>query len=171
MISHISKMIEAGIILRFLPILSPDKIVRSTSALIYLHVEMPVIDSFAGKMSKLEQVRSIFHLTGEANILIRLFLPESRDLEGFIRSELTDTEGVKIVSSQIITQTVKDEPGAVLGEDFSVKLKCDYCGSEITSDAIVINVEQGKRFLCCTSCVQLYKSKYIEKKPVAQPFS
>ena len=132
---------------------------------------MSVVDSFAGRMSKLDEVRSIFHLTGEANILLRVFLPESKDLESFIRKYLTGTEGIKIVSSQMITRTVKDEPGAVVTEDFAVKLNCDYCGREITSDAIVINVEQGKRFLCCTSCVQLYRSKYLERKPVEQPFA
>lgn len=169
--SHISKMVEAGIILRFLPILSTDKIAHSTSAMLLLHVELPIMESFSQKLAKLNEVRGIFHITGEANLFLRLFLPESKNLEGFINNYIAGNDGVRIVSSQIITQTVKDEPGAILAEDFAVNLKCDYCGREIASNAIVINVEQGKRFLCCTSCVQLYKSKYIERKPVVQPFS
>lgn len=164
--SHVSKMIEAGIILKFLPILNTENVLRSTSAILLLHVELPARESFTQKLAKLDDVRSIFHMTGEANLFVRLFLPESRDLEGFINSNIANNDGVRIVSSQIITHTVKDEPGAVVTEHFSVKIKCDYCGREIlTSNAIIINVEgSGKRFLCCTSCEQLYRAKYLEKK-------
>ena len=170
--SHISKMTEAGIILGFVPVLQTDKVCRSTSALLVLHVELPVIEAFSDKLSKLEEVRSIFHITGQGNLFVRLFLPESNDLEKFISKNIAGTEGVRIVSSQMITQTVKDEPGALLSEEFSVNLKCDYCGREIlTANAIVMNVEGGKRFLCCTSCEQLYRAKYVEKKPVGQPFA
>lgn len=171
--SHISKMIEAGVILKFIPILNTENVIRSTSAVLLLHVELPALESFAQKLSKLDDVRSIFHMTGETNLFVKLFLPESRDLEGFINANIAHNEGVRVISSQIITHTVKDEPGAVLTDQFSVKIKCDYCGREIlTSNAIVINVEgSGKRFVCCPSCEQLYRAKYLEKKTPAPPFT
>ncbi len=169
---HIKKMTEAGIILGYMPIVNTDKICHSTSALLQLHVELTGMDSFLLKLSKLIEVRSLFRITGESNILIRLFLHESKDLESFISANIAGNEGVRIVSSQIITQTVKDDPGAIIEENFSFKLECDYCKREIlTTDAIIINVGESKRFLCCTSCEQLYRSKYLAKKPLAQTFS
>ncbi len=169
---HIQKMTEAGIILGYLPILNIDKILHSTSALLQLHVELEGMDSFLKKLAKLNEVRSVLRVTGEANILLRIFLPESKDLESFITANIAGNNGVRILSSQIITQTIKEEPGAIIDENFSIKLKCDYCDREIlTTDAIIINVEEGKRFLCCTSCEQLYRSKYLTKKPITQTFA
>jgi DNA-binding Lrp family transcriptional regulator len=169
---HIRKMTDAGIILGYFPLLNTEKILRSTSALLQIHVELSEIDTFLERLTKLKEVRSVFRVTGEANVLVRVFLPESRELDDFVSKNIAGNSGVRIVSSQIITQTVKDEAGAILDQNFSVKINCDYCGREIlTTDAIVINVMDGKRFVCCPSCEELYRAKYLTRRPIQGVFS
>jgi len=163
--NHYRKLLESGIITRFTPILNPDKVEGGTSALIFLRVDLDHLTETVDRLCKMEQARNVFLTTGEANVVVRVVLPPSEPLELFMRSSVGGLGGVRVVSSEIITQTRKDESGALFREGMAVNLVCDYCGKEVTDEPLVLNVGQGKRFFCCSSCLSLYKAKYIEKRP------
>jgi len=76
-------------------------------------------------------------------------------------------EGIRVISIEMIIQTKKDEQGANFEEGMAVSLSCDYCGKEIAGEPVVLNVNGGKRYMCCTSCLSLYKAKYIDRRQPA----
>ncbi len=162
--SHVKKLVELGVITRFAPVLSIDKVERGTSALIFLRIELNKITPAIEKLRALEEIRNIFVTSGEANIAVRVVLPRGEQLNQFMESYLGPLEGTKVISSQMIIETKKDEQGVTFSEGMAVVLSCDYCGKEIAGDPVVLNVEGGKRYMCCTSCLSLYKAKYIDKK-------
>jgi len=162
--SHVKKLVELGVITRFAPVLSIDKVERGTSALIFLRIELNKITPAIEKLRALEEIRNIFVTSGEANIVVRVVLPRGEQLNQFMESYLGPLEGTKVISSQMIIETKKDEQGVTFSEGMAVVLSCDYCGKEIAGDPVVLNVEGGKRYMCCTSCLSLYKAKYIDKK-------
>jgi len=162
--SHVSKLVSSGIISRFAPVLSVDKVERGTSALIFLRVELTKIRDTVNRLHELEEVRNIFQTSGEANVVIRIALSGGQKLDDFMQSALGTMEGVRVISSEVITQTRKDEQGIVFKEGIAVSLSCDYCGKEIAGEPVVLNVDGGKRYMCCTSCLSLYKAKYVDRK-------
>jgi Lrp/AsnC family transcriptional regulator for asnA, asnC and gidA len=162
--SHVSKLMGLGIISRFAPVLSIDKVERGTSALIFIRAELNKVSRIIDKLRELDEVRNIFVTSGEANIVIRVALPGEEHLNEFMESSLGTMEGIRVISSEMIIQTRKDEQGATFREGMAVSLSCDYCGKEITGEPVVLNVEGGRRYMCCTSCLSLYKAKYIDKR-------
>ena len=162
--SHVRKLVELGVITRFAPVLNADKVERGTSALIFLRIELNKITPAIEKLRALEEIRNIFVTSGEANIVVRVVLPRGEQLNEFMESYLGPLEGTKVISSQMIIETKKDEQGVTFSEGMAVVLSCDYCGKEIAGEPVVLNVEGGKRYMCCTSCLSLYKAKYIDKK-------
>lgn len=166
--SHVRKLIELGVISRFAPVISVDKVERGTSALIFLRTDLNKVATTIDGLRDLNEVRNIFVTSGEANIVIRVTLSGGRQLNDFMESSLGSLKGTRVVSSEMIIQTQKDEQGVTFGEGMAVNLSCDYCGKEITGEPVVLNVQGGKRYMCCTSCLSLYKAKYVDRK---QPVS
>jgi DNA-binding Lrp family transcriptional regulator len=162
--SHVHKLLGLGIISRFAPVLNIDKVERGTSALIFIRTELNKISRTIGKLRELDEVRNIFVTSGEANIVIRVALPSGGYLNEFMESSLGTIEGIKVISTEMIIQTQKDEQGAAFKEGMAVSLSCDYCGKEITGQPVVFNVDGGKRYMCCTSCLSLYKAKYTNRR-------
>jgi Lrp/AsnC family transcriptional regulator for asnA, asnC and gidA len=161
--SHVGKLINSGIIRKFAPVLSADKVSGGTSALIYLRVELNRINGTIDRLRELDEVRSIFVTSGQANLVIRLALPEGESLDGFMNLSLGTLKGIAVISSEMILQIRKDELGAAFRQGMAVTLSCDYCGREIAGEPVVLNVDGGKRFMCCTSCLSLYRAKYLER--------
>ncbi len=162
--SHVKKLIGLGIISRFAPVLSIDKMERGTSALIFLRTDLNKVSNVVERLSKLDEVRNIFVTSGEANMVIRVALPGGEQLNEFMESSLGSMAGTRVISSEMIIQTRKDEQGVTFREGMAVSLSCDYCGKEIAGEPVVLNVNGGKRYMCCTSCLSLYKAKYVERK-------
>lgn len=168
--SHVRKLVDSGIIVRFVPVLNADKVESATSVIISLRAELPNVNETIEKLRQLDEVRNIFLTTGEANIVIRVVLHQGETVDQFMESFLLPLGGVRIVASEIILQTKKDEQGATFREGMAVSLNCDYCGGKIAGQPLVLNVGEGKRFLCCTSCLTLYKAKYISRtRPDMKP--
>ena len=158
--SRVRRMIKSGIIRKITPILDIDKVERGVAALIMLKVPLSKVASVAASLAPLEEVRSIFVATGEANMIVRVVTHSIDRLQDFLDSTIAPLEGVSMVSSQVITRTLKDEQGVALFEEMSVSLVCDYCGGEVSGKPFTLNVGEGKRFFCCKTCLSSYKEEY-----------
>jgi hypothetical protein len=69
-------------------------------------------------------------------------------------------EGISSMSYQIITRTVKDSQSISIAEEMFLKLKCNFCDTEITKKPRKLEVDNQQRYFCCNSCLILYKQKY-----------
>ncbi len=158
--SRIKRLTQAGIIKKFTPVLDTNRVEGEMTALISLKIELPRLEATTAALSTLEEVRNVFVTTGDANLVIRVALPSNTALQDFLDSKISSMESTKLVSSQIITRTMKDEQGVSLIGDIAVSLICDTCGQEVKGETFTLNVGEGKRFFCCKSCLSLYKEKY-----------
>lgn len=158
--SRIKRLTQAGIIKKFTPVLDTNRVEGEITALISLRVELPKLDSAISSLSALDEVRNVFVTTGDANLVMRVALPTNNALQDFLGSKISSMDGAQLVSSQIITKTMKDEQGIAFTGEIAVSLVCDTCGQEVKGEPFVLNVGEGKRFFCCKSCLSIYKEKY-----------
>ena len=164
--SRVRRMTESGVIKKIAPILDIDKVERGVSALLMLKAELTKVDTVLERLAPLEEVRSVFLSTGQANVIVRVATSSNEALQNFIKEKLASL-GVDLVSSEVIMRTVKDEQGVALYGEMAVALVCDFCGGEISGKPFTLNVEEGKRFFCCKTCLGSYKEKYGSHKGVS----
>ncbi len=157
--SRVRKMTESGIIKKIAPILDIDKVEKGVAALLMLKVELAKVNSIVEKLVPLDEVRSIFLSTGQANLIVRVATSSNESFQDFLNERVASL-GVDVVSSEVITRTAKDEQGVALYGEMAVALVCDYCGGEISGKPFTLNVGEGKRFFCCKTCLSSYKEKY-----------
>jgi DNA-binding Lrp family transcriptional regulator len=158
--NRLRRMLDSGLIRKISPVLDIDKIDRGIAALMDLRVDLNKIGSAAATLTPLEEVRNVFLSTGEANMIVRVVTRSSESLQDFIDSVIAPLDGVHLLSSQMLTRTMKDEQGSPIFEEMSVTLKCDYCSGEVSGRPFILDSENGKRFFCCKTCLGNYKTKY-----------
>ena len=161
--SRVKKMTESGVIKKIAPILDIDKVEKGVAVLLMLKVELGKVNSTLEKLTPLDEVRSIFLSTGAANIVVRAATSSNEAFQRFLEERVAPL-GADVVSSEVITRTVKDEQGVALYGEMAVALVCDYCGGEISGKPFALNVGEGKRFFCCKTCLGSYKEKYGSHK-------
>jgi len=158
--TRIRRMYETGLIKKIVPIFDPDKSTSGLTAIITFQVNDNLLQDIATKLSQLEEVRSVFLITGESNMMIRVFLSDAKDLQNFISYRSKEFGEIKVVSSKIVTNTIKDEQGIIINSNLGISLSCDYCKADIVGKAIMLRVGQGERYFCCKICRATYNEKY-----------
>jgi Lrp/AsnC family leucine-responsive transcriptional regulator len=157
---RIRRMFETGFIRKISPIFDSDKITDKLIALVTFRVNDADLQQVASKFSDLHEVRSVFLITGESNLIIRVVVNDSRELQDFISYRSREFGNMQVVSSQIITKSLKDEQGVVISDDLGIELTCDYCKGDVAGKTFKLKVGQGERYFCCKICLASYKDKY-----------
>jgi DNA-binding Lrp family transcriptional regulator len=163
--ARFSRMKGLGIIKSIQPVFDIEKIDSQMSALIFIKTNLSQSNNIANKLASIPQVRGVYKLTGEYNIIIKVRMAQHPEyLEEFIRTKIANIEGIKSASYQMITKTIKDDQSIpVMKEGIFLKIKCDYCDNDIFKDTKILRVGKYERYFCCNSCLTLYKQKYKTK--------
>ena len=163
--ARFSRMKGLGIIKNIQPIFDIEKIDGQMSALVFVKTNLSQSSDIANKLTSIPQVRGVYKMTGEHNIIIKVIMTHHPEyLEEFIKTKIANIEGIKSASYQMITKTIKDDQSIpVMKEGIFLKIKCDYCDNDIFKDAKLMRVGQYERYFCCNSCLTLYKQKYKTK--------
>ena len=67
-------------------------------------------------------------------------------------------------ASQIIIETVKDERPLPFMDEIHMKLSCDLCKGEITSNTpYTIRVASTRYYFCCKTCKATYLQKHGDR--------
>lgn len=159
--SRVMKMLDLGIIKKFVPIIDIEKVENMAFAIILLKVEFDRLDEVVSRLNSFDEVRNIYVTSGDSNLIIRVVAQDAKSIHSFLNEHIANLDHVKITSVQIIIKTPKDEQGFVPLKDVYVGLKCDTCGQQIKEEPVVLNVGEGKRFFCCKTCLAVYKEKYL----------
>ena len=163
--ARFSRLKGLGIIKNIQPIFDIEKIDGQMSALVFVKTNLSQSTDIANKLASIPQVRGVYKMTGEYNIIIKVIMTHHPEyLEEFIKTKIANIEGIKSASYQMITKTIKDDQSIpVMKEGSFLKIKCDYCDNDIFKDAKLMRVGQYERYFCCNSCLTLYKQKYKTK--------
>lgn len=161
--ARLKRIMQSGLISKIAPIFDVSRLNGGVSMLISIKAETSKLNYIASEIAKLLEVKSVFLTTGESNLLVRLVESDYDKIESLISSKIALIDGVSIVSTQLITKTIKDEQGVIIKPDIGVKLSCDYCEKEIIGDPLILKVQDGERFFCCKTCLSAYKEKYSSR--------
>ncbi|MDA4137303.1 MAG: winged helix-turn-helix transcriptional regulator [Thaumarchaeota archaeon] len=157
--SRVARMIKAGLIQKFVPVFAPDSLQRGVVALVVLKVESDP-EGVAERLAALSEVEGVYLTTGENEITVKVAIETVQSLHSFLRENAKQSDGLSLVSSQIVTRVVKDSPASPLPGPLNMDLRCDYCQGEVTSTR-PYNLAAGssRYYFCCKTC----RAAYLEK--------
>ena len=159
--SHFSRMMGLGVIKNITPILDSERIEKQTSAFVYVRVDHPS-QTFviANKISAIPEIKNVYLLTGEHNLMFKVITDKPENVEEFVRTRIAIIKGVLSSTIQIVTRTIKESQSVTIKEGIPITIKCDYCNNDILKNSKTMQVGQYERNFCCNSCLTLYKQKY-----------
>jgi DNA-binding Lrp family transcriptional regulator len=158
--SYLAEARQSRFIKNIEPILDIDIIENQIPSLVFLKTNLTQSVQIADELAAIAEVRRVYMMTGENNIVAKVISERPESLEKMIRERIAPIEGINSISYQIITRTVKDSQSISIKEEMFLKLQCDFCDAEITKKAKKIEIENQRRYFCCNSCMILYKQKY-----------
>jgi len=155
-----ARMKKAGLIEKFVPILSADSIDRGVVAMLTLRVNSHSGEKVAKDLARLREVEGVYMTTGQ-NIFLRVTLNDARGLQTFLREKVLTRPGVEVSTSEIVTSIVKEEPPSLLPSMLTMNLNCDYCHGEVTSSRpYTVAAGSSHYYFCCRTCRRAYLEKY-----------
>jgi Lrp/AsnC family leucine-responsive transcriptional regulator len=158
--ARMTRMTEAGTIKKFVPILSPGSVDRGIAAMISLKVKSSSTERLANDLAKLQEVESVYITTGQG-MTVKVALDDVADLQAFLNRSLLARRGVSVVSSQIITSVVKEEPASAIPTSLTIDLRCDYCHEEVSrARPYTIAAGSSRYYFCCKTCRNAYLDKF-----------
>jgi len=102
-LARVRALEEAGIISRYVTLLDPLILGLSVSVFIQIRLEKQVeqaLELFQAAISKYPEVMECYLMTGDADYLIRVVVPDVQALERFIVDELSKIPGVANIRSR-----------------------------------------------------------------------
>jgi DNA-binding Lrp family transcriptional regulator len=154
------RMIKAGMIKKFVPVLSSESASRRVFAVVSLKVNPSAVERLARDLSKLPEVEDVYITTGQGMIM-KVALDDVAGLQSFLSRDVLARPGVRVASSQIITSVVKEEPAPLSAAALTMNLRCDYCHEEIARARPYTVVGGPSRYyFCCKTCRNAYLDKF-----------
>jgi DNA-binding Lrp family transcriptional regulator len=158
--SRLTRMIRAGLIKRFVPLLSPESVKRGVLALVTVRVTSGLPEKIAKELAKLREVEEVYTTTGQT-VALKVALDDVQELQTFLKRNVLRRPGVDVTSSQIVIGVIKEEPPSLLPSVLTMNLKCDYCYGEVTSNRpYTIVVGSSRYYFCCKTCKRDYLVKH-----------
>ncbi len=156
--ARLARMMKAGLIRKFVPLLSPDSVHPGVLALVTIKVDSGSLEKTAKNLAKRGEVEDVYVTTGQS-VTLKLSLESVQALHSFMSENLAKKAGVDVVSSQIITHVIKDDPPSLLPSILTMNLKCDYCDGAVTSNRpYTLAAGPSRYYFCCKTC----KREYLE---------
>jgi len=106
--NNVKKLEKAGVIKGYIPIIDPKVLGYNIIAIIKLRVRHDFETGVLEKLAKLEEVQSMYSVTGDWDQVLFCNFKELKDLEQFLFNNLALPEIQRIVS-HIVLKTAKEE--------------------------------------------------------------
>ena len=158
--ARLARMMKAGLIRKFVPVLSADSVNSGVLALVTLKASSASAQRIADELAELREVEAVYMTTGQG-ITLKVTLGNAQDLQSFLGKNVLKRRGVDVTSTQIITSTVKEEPASLLPAGLIMNLKCDYCEGDVTSSRpYTAAAGSSHYYFCCKTCRKAYLEKH-----------
>lgn len=109
-LARVRRLEEAGLISKYVALLDPLKLGLSVSVFIQIRLEKQVeraLEVFEAAIGKYPEVMECYLMTGDADYLIRVVVPDVPALERLIVDELSKIPGVANIRSSFALKQVK----------------------------------------------------------------
>lgn len=108
-ISNRLKKLEDDVIKRYTMILDWQKIGLDITAIIIIQTESEKHESVKEELSKLEEVSEVYSVSGEYDILIKVWVSGIEELNQLINSKIRSVDGVEDLTEMIVMERVKED--------------------------------------------------------------
>jgi DNA-binding Lrp family transcriptional regulator len=109
-LARVRRLEESGLIAKYVALLDPLKLGLSVSVFIQIRLEKQVeraLEAFEAAVARYPEVMECYLMTGDADYLIRVVVPDVPALERFIVDELSKIPGVANIRSSFALKQVK----------------------------------------------------------------
>lgn len=154
--ARIRRMRDAGLIRKFVPILNADMLGENITVMVMANVDFQSLDQVSEALSKLDEVREAYLMSGEHNLMLKVSVYDIGELQDFTQQKITQVPGIRLSSSYVVTKTLKEEQRARLRPGMRLRLRCEKCKAEIKGDPITVKVGERTRYFCCKVCAGTY---------------
>ena len=108
-ISNRLKKLEDDVIKRYTMILDWQKIGLDITAIIIIQTESEKHESVKEELSKLEEVSEVYSVSGEYDILIKVWVQGIEELNQLINTKIRSIDGVEDLTEMIVMERVKED--------------------------------------------------------------
>ena len=108
-ISHRLKRLERTVIKGYTVILDPQTVGLEMTAIIIIQTETEKHGAVKIALSKLEEVSEVYSVSGEYDLLIKLWAHDMEELNHVINSKIRSIDGVDDLTEMIVMERVKEE--------------------------------------------------------------
>lgn len=114
-ISNRLKKLEVDLIKRYTMILDWQKLGLEITSIIIIQTESEKHESVKEELSRLEEVSEVYSVSGEYDILIKVWVPGIEELNQLINSKIRSIDGVQDLTEMIVMERVKEDIPALKG--------------------------------------------------------
>jgi len=107
-ISHRLKRLEKHVIKGYTVILDPEKMGLEMTAIIIIQTETEKHSAVKLALSKLDEVSEVYSVSGEYDLLIKLWAHDMEELNQIINSKIRSIDGVEDLTEMIVMERVKE---------------------------------------------------------------
>ncbi|MGB7970065.1 MAG: Lrp/AsnC family transcriptional regulator [Methanobacterium sp.] len=108
-ISNRLKKLENEVIKRYTVILDWQKIGLDITTIIIIQTESELHESVKEELSKLDEVSEVYSVSGEYDILIKVWVSNIEELNKLMNSKIRSIDGVEDLTEMIVMERVKEE--------------------------------------------------------------
>ena len=108
-ISNRLKKLEADVIKRYTMILDWQQLGLDITAIIIIQTESEKHEYVKEELSKLDEVSEVYSVSGEYDILIKVWVPGIEELNQLINSKIRSVDGVEDLTEMIVMERVKED--------------------------------------------------------------
>jgi Lrp/AsnC family transcriptional regulator for asnA, asnC and gidA len=108
-ISNRLKKLENEVIKRYTVILDWQKIGLDITTIIIIQTESELHEFVKEELSKLDEVSEVYSVSGEYDILIKVWVSNIEELNKLMNSKIRSIDGVEDLTEMIVMERVKEE--------------------------------------------------------------
>ncbi|WP_373190167.1 winged helix-turn-helix transcriptional regulator [Halolamina sp.] len=153
---RVSRLQEMGIIRRFTLDLDRSKLRGGVPVLVELSVQLDTVDEIRDTLALTDGVEHVFTAT-DPRVFFQSRLPNA-DVRTFLTETFDTGEWEAITDYEVVVLTSADWTPQVTGTDLAVT--CAQCGNGVREDGETLKIDGSLYYLCCPSCLELFKSRY-----------
>lgn len=153
---RVSRLQDMGIIRRFTLDLDRSKLSDGVPVLVELSVRPAIVEEIRDTLALADGVEHVF-TASDPRVFFQSRLPNA-DVRTFLTDTFTSEELEAITDYEVVVLTSADWTPQVSGTDLA--MTCAQCGNDVNEDGETLELDGCLYYLCCPSCLELFKSRY-----------
>lgn len=155
--ARVKSLEERGVIRGYSVDINPQA-VNETISILTVQCKPKDLEAVSELISQNENVREVLVLTG-SKILAKLVFESERKLDVFLHW-LEQLEQIVEYDMERAVRSVKNKPDAIVAEGVKIVIPCYECKKPIIESPVTTKIDDRIHYLCCGSCLKLYKERY-----------